>query len=90
MPVAFPLPLPAPAPAPPTPLLPWPWLEPITRALILGLCVAAENADDAGVAAGDDDLDDADDGDRSRNDVVDDSRSLDGTLDFETVPVDEA
>lgn len=48
---------------------------------MLGLCVAAEN-EDAGVAAGDVDLDEPEVGDRSRNDVVDDSRSLDGILDL--------
>lgn len=82
VPAAFGLPLPA---APPlTPLLcPGPWFDPTTRALILGLCVAAENTDEAGVPAGDDDLEDEEDGDRSKNDVVDDSRSLDGTLDLE-------
>jgi hypothetical protein len=45
---------------------------------MLGLCVAAENTDDAGVPTGDVDLDDTRDGDRSTNDVVDDSLSLDG------------
>lgn len=59
----------------------------ITRELILGLWVAAEKDDEAGVTAGDVDLDDTVVGERSRKDVVDDSRSLEGILDF--VPVDE-
>lgn len=79
VPAAFGLPLPALAPL----LCPGPWLDPTARALILGLCVAAENTDEAGVPAGDEDLEDEEDGDRSKNDVVDDSRSLDGTLDLE-------
>jgi hypothetical protein len=45
---------------------------------MFGLCVAAENTDDAGVPTGDVDLDDTRDGDRSTNDVVDDSLSFDG------------
>jgi len=57
------------------------------RELIRGLCVATENADDAGVIAGDVDLDETVVGERSRKDVVDDSRSFDGILDL--VPIRE-
>jgi hypothetical protein len=49
--------------------------------------VAAEKLDEAGVAAGDVDLDDTVVGERSGKDVIDELRSLEGILDF--VPVDE-
>lgn len=71
-------------PVPPARPLPRPFpllnplFVPITRELMFGLCVAAENTDEPRVPAGDADLDDTRDGDLSRNDVVDDSLSLDG------------